>query len=197
MKAFIVVAGLVLALSLQAEAQKMKLISGSLGPLKGQTSYGIEFTYDSMLIGTGVRERTYLRQKKDEWELKEPGRGSDFVEQWFRDRKRLYEPAFIQKFERYSSLRLDDPAAKYTLIVKTKNTEGGWNAGVVGHPGEITGEMWVVESADKTNILAKISFFEFTGKNSTGGDFEMTQRIKSAYEITGRWLGDFLRRKTK
>lgn len=196
MKPILVIA-LVTALTTSAGAQKMKLIYGDLKPLKGQKSYDIIFNYDSMTVGTGTREKVYLRQKKSDWEIKEPGRGSDFVEQWFGDRKRLYEPAFIEKFEHYSYLKLADPSAKYTLIVKTINTEGGWNAGIVAHPGEITGEMWVVETADKSNVIAKVSFFEFTGKVSTGGDFEMTQRIESAYEVTGRWLGDFLRRKTK
>lgn len=180
-----------------ADAQKMKLLSGSLKPLKGQKSYNIIFRYDSMTVGTGVREKSYLSKKRDEWEMKEPGKGSDFVEEWFEARKRLYEPAFIEKFEYYSYLKLLDQSAKYTLIVKTINTEGGWNGGVIGHPGEISGEMWVVESADRNNVIAKILFFEFTGKFSNGGDFEMTQRIESAYEVTGRWLGDFLRRKTK
>jgi hypothetical protein len=198
MKSFILWSCLVASLGNSALAQKMKLLSGSLKPLKGQKSYDIQFTYDSMTVGgDGMSEKNYLRQKKNDWEVKEPGRGSDFVEKWFFDRQRLYEPAFIKKFEHYSNLKLEDTAAKYTLIVKTKNTEGGWSVGVMGHPGEISGEMWIVDSANKSNVIAKILFFEFTGKISSGGDFDMTQRIKGAYEVTGRWLGDFVRRKTK
>jgi hypothetical protein len=198
MKRFLVWSCLMVLASTSALGQKMKLLSGSLKPLKGQKSYDIQFTYDSMTVGgAGMSEKSYLRQKKTDWEMKEPGRGSDFVEKWFADRERLYEPSFIKKFEHYSKLKLEDTAAKYTLLVKTKNTEGGWSAGVVGHPGEISGEMLVVESADKINVIAKILFFEFTGKVSAGGDFDMTQRIRGAYEVTGRWLGDFVRRKTK
>jgi hypothetical protein len=179
-------------------SQKMKLLSGSLKPLKGEKSYDIVFNYDSMTVGgDGLPEKEYLRQKKSDWEAREPGKGSDFVEQWFSDRKRLYEPAFIKNFEHYSYLKLEDAEAKYTLIVKTRNMEGGWTIGVAGHPGEISGEMWVVESANKNNVIAKILFFEFTGKFSGGGDFDMTTRIRGAYEVTGRWLGDFVRRKTK
>lgn len=198
MKHLVFLGFLVVTMSASAVAQKMKLISGSLAPLKGQKSYDILFNYDSMTVGgDGMTEKNYLRQKKNDWEAKEPGRGSDFVENWFSDRKRLYEPGFIKDFEHYSRLKLEDAAAKYTLIVNTRNTEGGWSIGVAGHPGEISGEMWVVESADKTKVIARILFFEFVGKNSAGGDFDMTWRIKSAYEVTGRWLGDFLRRKTK
>jgi hypothetical protein len=198
MKHFVLWVGLVVLVSTPAMAQKMKLLSGSLKPLKGEKSYNIVFNYDSMTVGgDGLSEKNYLTEKKNDWEGKEPGKGSDFVEMWFSDRKRLYEPVFIKDFEHYSYLRLADKAAKYTLIVNTRNTEGGWSIGVAGHPGEISGEMWVVESADKSSVIAKILFFEFTGKNSSGGDFDMTWRIKSAYEVTGRWLGDFVRRKTK
>ena len=198
MKRFAPLLILASVLSTPALSQKMKLLSGSLKPLKGQKSYSIIFRYDSMTVGgDGMSEKNYLRQKKNDWEMKEPGRGSDFVEKWFADRKRLYEPGFISKFEPYSDLKLDEGSAMYTFIVNTQNTEGGWNAGVMGHPGEISGELWVVESANKSNVIAKILFFEFTGKTSYGGDFEMTQRIQSAYEVTGRWLGDFVRRKSK
>lgn len=198
MKTLVISFALVALIGTSAVSQKMKLLSGSLKPLKGQKSYNIIFNYDSMTVGgDGMMEKDYLRQKKNDWEAKEPGRGSDFVEQWFRDRARLYEPAFIKNFEHYSYLKLEDAGAPYTLIVNTRNTEGGWSIGVAGHPGEISGEMWVVESANKHQVIAKIMFFEFNGKNSSGGDFDMTQRIKGAYEVTGRWLGDFVRRKTR
>ena len=88
-------------------------------------------------------------------------------------------------------------AAKYTLIVKTTRMEGGWNAGVASHVGEIDGELWIVESSNRNNVHAKILFTESLGKSAVGGDFEMTQRIRSAYIPAGRWLGDFIRRKSK
>ncbi len=178
-------------------AQKREVISGNLKELKGQTSYNIMFTYDDMLIGDGKKEKEYLLEKKRSWDEKEPGRGSAFVTQWFNDRERYYEPTFIKGFEKYSRIKLNDRDAQYTLIFKTTRTEGGWNIGITSHFGEIDGELLVVETADKNNVVAIISFRDISGKNAFGGDFEMTTRIQSAYEKAGMWLGDYIRKKTK
>jgi hypothetical protein len=188
---------LLFILSSPAVAQKMKLLSGSLKSLKGQKSYAIKFRYDSMLVGTDTPEKSYLTQKKTLWEMEEPGKGYNFVRMWFDDRLELYQPAFIQSFEKYSRIELGDENAGYTLIVKTTRTEGGWSAGIVNHPGEIDGELWIVESADKTNVIARIGFYKIIGKVFYGGDFEMTGRIQSAYSVAAKGLGTFIRRKTR
>lgn len=179
-----------------ADAQR-RLLSGSLAGLKGQPSYALIFTYDSMIIGVDKAEKQYLEEKRKIWEQNEPGKGDDFVHQWFDDREALYEPAFIRGFEKHSAIKLNDKDAKYTVIVKTIRTEGGWDVGVMGHPGEIDAEIWIVESADHSKVIAKLGFYGFSGTVSSGGDFEMTRRIQSAYEITGKWLADYIKRKAK
>ena len=98
------------------------------------------------------------KRRKKKWNEKEPGKGSAFVNQWFDDREILYEPAFRKNFEKYSELKLNDKSAPYTLILKTSRTEGGWDVGVMGHPGEIDGELWIVDSANQTKIIAKNTF---------------------------------------
>jgi hypothetical protein len=179
-------------------AQRIKLLSGSLKGLKGEQSYNIVFTYDSVLVGNNTPEEAYLKEKERLWETKEAGKGAAFRNLWFSDRKRRYEPAFIQNFEKYSDVKLGDENAKYTLVVKTTYTESGWNLGPAAtHPGEIAGELLVVESSDRNNVIARIIFDKSYGKTFNGGDFEMTIRIQSAYVQAGRWLGDFFRRKSK
>lgn len=180
-------------------AQSVKLLDGSLESLKGQQSYNIIFRYDSMLVGMADPrpEKVFLLEVKKRWEEREPGRGSDFIQEWFEDRKLLYEPSFIQNFKQYAKVELPDTQAAYTLIVKTKHTEGGWFGGVLAHPGEIDGELWIVESADQSKVVARIAFYKFTGKIQYPGDFEMTTRIQSAYAIAGKGLGDFVKRKSK
>ncbi|AYB33752.1 hypothetical protein [Chryseolinea soli] len=180
-------------------AQSVKLLSGSLKTLKGQKSYNITFRYDSMQVGMAdpKPEKVFLMEVKNRWEEREPGRGSDFIQEWFEDRKLLYEPSFIQNFKEYAKVELPDAQAPYTLIVKTKHTEGGWFGGVLAHPGEIDGEVWVVESVDPTKVVARIGFYKITGKIQYPGDFEMTTRIQSAYAIAGKGLGDYFKRKSK
>jgi hypothetical protein len=186
---------LLILFSFPASAQK--LISGSLKGLKGQKSYGIRFTYDSMIVGEDMPEERYLANKKNDWDSREPGKGDEFVRQWFDHRQSYYEPAFIRKFEEFSELKLKDTDAKYTLIVKTKYIEGGWNIGIGDHPGEVGGEMWIVESANLSHVIARVKFYGLRGNISIGGDFGMTRRIESAYETAGRWLGNFMRKKVR
>ena len=190
---------ILIILSFSATAQRMKLLSGSLKDLKGQTSYDVQFKYDGMLVGRGIPEKTYLDGLKTRWEEKEPGKGkgSSLVNKWFDDRKVRYEPAFIKNFEQYSKVKLNDKNAKYTLLLKTMITEGGWDIGIEGGGGIIAGELWIVESADSNKVVTKINFYDSRGIDKNGGDFEMTTRIKSAYAITGKWLGIFYRKKSK
>lgn len=180
-----------------ATAQTIKLTSGSLQGLKSQTSYNIKFTYDSLMVGTDMPERIYLDEKRTQWERKEPGRGFDFVKFWFDDRKETYEPTFIYNIEKYAKIKLNDIDANYILLVKTKRIEGGWTVGVMNHPAEIDGELWIVDTMDNSKVVARIGFYNIAGNKFFGGDFEMATRIQSAYMFAGKGLGYYLKRKAK
>jgi hypothetical protein len=183
--------------SLSTYGQKIKLLEGNFTALKGQQSFDLKFTYDHMIIGENTPEEKFLEKKEHDWNLKEQERGKAFVTQWYVDREGLYEPAFVDEFEGNSKIRTLEKEAKYTLIVKTTRTEGGWDGGVMTHPGEIDGELWIVESGNESSVPVKIGFYGIYGKVSNGGDFEMTTRIESAYKSAGRLLGMYLQRKIK
>ena len=178
------------------QAHYPKMLSGSIKALKKQKSYNITFVYDSMVVGRNVDEPRFLADLEERWRVKDPAKGAQLVKKWYTDRKRLYEPAFIKSFSRYAIVDMPDDQAKYTLILKTKRTEGGWDVWVTGHSGLIDGELWVVETADPRNVIAVIGFNELMGKYDLGGDFEMGLRIESAYDFAGRVLGDYFRRKS-
>jgi hypothetical protein len=185
-------------LSTCAVAQKIKLVSGDLKALKSESSFAMKFQYDNMVIGGDrIPEKEYLRTKRNDWEAKEEGKGSDFVKMWFEDRKAYYEPAFIKGFEEYSKITLGSDSAKYTFILRTTRTEGGWSIGVMAHPGELDGQLLIVESANPSNIIARIVFTGLIGKYTSTDDFDMTKRIESAYLMAGDGLGDFFRRKAR
>jgi len=179
-------------------AQSRKLISGSLVGLKELSTFNITFSYDSITIGgTNTPEKEYLTKKKTAWDLKDPEIGEKIISQWYDDRKRLYEPNFIKQFEDYSGKK-HDPNSTTTLILKTRNVEGGWYVGVLEAQGEIAGEMWIVESANTEKVIAVISFQSIKGKpNLPVGDINMTKRIASAYNNAGYILGHYIRRKSK
>jgi hypothetical protein len=174
----------------------VELLRGDLRVIKGQTSFNIKFDYDSILVGN-TPEKSYLEEKRRAWEAREPGKGDAFVKQWFADRQKRYEPAFIANFEHFCRAKLNDPQATYTLILKTHTMEGGWDVGVSTHSGEISGELWVVETAAPDHVVARVWFKGFQGNVYYIGDFSMTARIASSYVATGKGVGHYVRLKSK
>lgn len=62
---------------------------------------------------------------------------------------------------------------KYTLIFKTDFTEPGFNVGVMRKNAVISGEAWIVETANKDHIIAKISVDKALGRTFGGYDFDI------------------------
>jgi hypothetical protein len=169
-------------------AQKRKLLYGDRDVLQGVKSYDIKFTYDSMLVGITTPEDQYLRTKKKEWDERKLGKGTAFINEWFDGRQLQYEPTFIKTFETYSRVKLNDKNSKYMMVLKPKRTGAGWYAGVLAHPGEIDGELWIVESADQSNVVAKIGFYGFVGK-TTRGDVDLSDRIETGLRDGRKRIG--------
>lgn len=80
------------------------------------------------------------------------------------------------------------PKAKYTLIYKTTFTEPGFNVGVMRKNATIDGEAWIVETADKNKVIAKIAVTKAPGRMFGGFDFDTGERISEAYAMAGRAL---------
>jgi hypothetical protein len=175
--------------SISGYAQKIKVLEGDLKALKGQKSINTEFTYTDMGVGKDLTEEAYLKKRKGELNEKEAGRGDKFEKQWFADRKERFEPQFRELFSKYTDMTTVDPKATYTLIFKTTRTEPGWNVGVMRSPAAIDAEAWLVETADHSKVLCKISLLKVPGRDATGYDFETGARLQESYAKAGKELG--------
>jgi len=183
--------------SLAIAQKKGKVFYGSIESLKGQSAINTEYTYDSMIVGVDKLEKEFVEEKKKSWDLKEAGKGNDFEKMWMADRKNRYEPTFDYYIRKTTGLTVNKDNPKYTLIVKTRRSEPGWNAGVVAKGAEIDVEVWLVESANKNQVLGKIILLSQRGKNATGGDFEMGLRLQEAYMEAAQALGALIIKTTK
>jgi hypothetical protein len=85
-----------------------------------------------------------------------------------------------------------DPKSKYTLIFKTTNTEPGFNIGFMRHNAEISGVAWIVETANKSHVIAKISVINAPGGSCFENDYATDERISTAYS-SGQRLDTLLR----
>jgi hypothetical protein len=198
----------VLLLAGRGIGQKVKLEEGDLSPLKTEKTLAFAFTYDSMLIGSSGHghppgpghshgqqtETEYVAKHTEDYNKKSPGKGDEWAKAWKDDREALYEPGFIKEFEKYGGLQ-PDPKSKYTLIFKTTNTEPGFNIGFMRHNAEISGEAWIVETANKSRVIAKISVINSPGGSFFENDYATDERISTAYSEAGRGLGYFIKGK--
>ena len=177
-------------------AQKFKVTEGSLSSLQGVTAFNIQFTYDNMLVGK-KQEAQYIAEKTAEYNKREAGRGDSWAKSWEDDRKNLFEPKFLELFNKHGKVSIVNEPQKYTLIFNTDYTEPGWNIGISRSNAYIGGEITVVETDNPSKVIAKISVTQAPGSTFMGVDYATGPRISEAYAITGKNLPAFLAKQMK
>jgi len=175
-----------------AYAQKIKTVEGDLAVLKDETTINVEFTYDGMSVGKYKEEKDYIKAKTEEYNKKEPGRGDTWAKSWVTDRASRFEPKFIELFQETSNMTVKE-TAKYTLIFKTTTTEPGYNIVISRKNAEIDAEVWIVETANKSKIIAKLTVNNAPGRIYGGYDYDTGSRIAEAYAAAGKRLGKYIK----
>lgn len=176
--------------------KKAKVIDGSFDQLKGVKKMNIKFEYDGMTIGKKqIPNDEYVNDRKESLNKKESGKGSTWAHAWEADRGRRFEPGFRDYFNRaQAGIRVGSfPEEKYTLVFKTSNLEPGYNVGVSRKNALVSGEAWVVETANPANVLCKIQVKNAPG--SMGGfDFDNGERMRMAYGYAGNLVGKLFKK---
>jgi len=194
---FTVAVAIIAANSSDSFAQKMNVTSGDVTVLSGQKTVNVEYDYSEFGVGKFATEQEYLDKKSAEYNAKEAGKGDTWKKAWVDDRKDKYEP----KFEELFNKGLEDKGlmavggksgAKYTLIVKTKFVEPGFNVGVMRKNAAVDFEIDVVESANKSNKVAQIDMAKVPGGQFGGYDFDAGARIAESYAKAGKSLAAFI-----
>jgi hypothetical protein len=183
--------------ALSADAQKIKIKEGSLDALKGQSSLKVQYDYSSFKVGKKT-EAEYIAEKKKKYNDDEAGRGDNWEKSWIADRDARYETQFKEEFEKQSEIKIDENSSdKYTLIFKTTFVEPGYNIHISRKNAEIDGEAWIVETANPSNVIVKLSVENCPGRTFGGYDYDSGVRIQEAYAVAGKGLGKYLRKELK
>ncbi len=182
----------ILLFALQVDAQKIKTISGNDDVLKPETSINIEFVYDGLSVGKYSNEQDYIKAKTEEYNKKEPGKGDTWAASWARDKASRFEPKFIELFKINSGMSVMTDA-KYTLIFKTISIEPGYNIGISRKNAQIDAEVWIVETANRSNKVATFTIYDVPGGTAFGYDFDTGLRISEAYANAGKKLAKSLK----
>lgn len=190
---------LLVVISYGARAQKVTLMDGDVSVLKGQTTIMVLFKYDSMVIETNTPEEDFVRTKKAELELKQPGLGARWEKSWTEDRKWKLEPSFKNMFAR--TLKISTIGkSQYSFVFHTKRTVPGWNFGValVQQESIIDGEAILIDNNDPNKILAKLELKDMDGRGTVAQHaYETGDQIAKAYETAGRELALFVKANMK
>lgn len=185
-----------------ALAQRVDLRSGDVGVLSGQKTVNVAYDYSEFGVGKFATEQEYLDKKSAEYNAKEAGKGDAWKKAWVEDRKARYEPKFEELFNKGMADKgltavTNRPDAQYTLIVKTKFVEPGFNVGVMRKNAYVDFEIDLVESANKSNKVAEIGMRNVPGGQFGGFDFDTGVRIAESYAKAGKSLAAFLDKKLK
>jgi hypothetical protein len=116
--------------------------------------------------------------------------GDEWALQWTAQRKTDFEPVFTKAFKEGSG-KDTSSVSKYLLIFNTNFIEQGFSsAGIMVHKNpEIRGELILVETGDRSKVIAKAKITKAMGK--AGPHFETGEHLDAAYEA-GDGLGAFI-----
>lgn len=175
--------------------------NGDFSALKSESTVGLQFTYDGMIVGK-YTEENYIKKKVKEGNDDEKGKGDAWAEKWVAARASKYEPAFEEQFnEKLAKGKValkagrDKSDSKYTLVVRTTDTEPGYNVGISRMPGYITTTITLIETAAPGTVLAEVEIQRAPAQDAMGFDFDASGRIAEGYAKTGKELGAWLTKK--
>jgi len=187
----IVTAMLLLAPAL-VSAQRVKLTDGDVDALRGVKKLNVKYDYSDMTVGKKP-EKEYVDEKTVDYNKKEDGKGDKWAQTWVDDREGRFEPRFEDEFQKQSDIVLGSfPHEKYTLIIKTTRTEPGYNIGITRKSAAVDVEAWIVETANQSHVIAKISAENCPGNTMYGADFDTGERIQDAYGMAGRGIARYI-----
>lgn len=199
-KTCLALVGAIALCAASVSAQSLKLNSGSLEMLKGEKTLNLEYVYDGLTVGK-LSEPAYIDAKVAEMNKKEAGKGDQWLVSWKGDRERRYQPKFEELLNKQFTDRKagleagKNPAAKYTLVLKTTMLEPGFNVAVMRRPASVSTEATVLETKDRSKALAQITILNAPGQDAMGYDFDTGQRLAEGFAKTGKELGKFICKK--
>ncbi|WP_106790956.1 hypothetical protein [Aquimarina sp. Aq78] len=185
-----------------AFSQKRKDQEGSIKNLKGITAYNLVFDYENLKVDKFDTEEEFLKNKMDKREAKEAGKGERFKKSWFADRENLYEPKYIESFNK----RFDGGAVKveknldgatHTMKVKTTWIYPGYNVGVMKQPSKVNATIIIYETGNPDKIIFSTKYFKVPGSNFYGADYNSGYRIAESYAKLAKEMAKYILKKAK
>ena len=183
-------------------AQKMEVVKGDFGFLKGQKEINVEFTYDNLkVMEDNLTNDQYVSNREADLNSKSKGNGEIWKKKWYSSREMAYEPKFLELVntiltKKNVALNFDKGLknAKYTLIVDAVWIYPGYNVVMMKKGAKVSTNLKFVETANRANVVLEINSNNAPG-DVFGGSFSNEDRISEGYEKTGKSLGQLILKK--
>ena len=192
----------VLLVSTMAMAQKMEVVKGDFGFLKGQKEINVAFTYDNLkVMEDNLSNDQYVADRVADLNSKSKGNGEIWKKKWYSSRELAFEPKFLElvnivlsKKGQDVNFQKDNKQAKYTLIVDAVWIYPGYNVVMMKKGAKVSTNLKFVETTNHNNVLLEITSDKAPG-DVFGGSFSNEDRISEGYAKTGKSLAGLLLKK--
>lgn len=183
-------------------AQKMKVISGDFGFLKGQETIVTKLDFGEVTFyNENLSEQEYIDKRIKEIEEKNPGESDSWLEDW----ESFKNERFLEKFTTIASESskkanitfTTEGNAPYTLIVKATWIYPGWFGGVMKQHAKVSTLLQFVESGNPDNVLLTITADKAPGDIAFVGIPNNNDRIAEGFAKTGKSLARLIDKELK
>lgn len=181
-------------------SQKFSTDKGDINNIKGINEYNIVFEYATDLeIPNYNSEKDFLEFQVNKREKKEVGTGEAFKKLWFENRKNIYEPKFIEKFnafrlkKRQVTVSADNTNSEHTMVIKVLMIYPGYDVVVYEEEAKLEVTITIYKNGIPENILYSTKAVRMHGYGKSTTEYE---RVLTAYAELGRGISKYFCRKT-
>lgn len=183
-----------------SHSQKFKTDKGDIDNIKGINNYNIVFEYDDdLIIPNYSSENQFLEFQVNKREKKEVGSGKLFQKLWFENRVNIYEPKFIEKFnkfrlkKRHIIVGKHNENALHTMVIKVFLIYPGYDVIAYEEEAKLDISITIYKNEIPENILYSTKIFTIHGYGESNTEYE---RVMTAFSELGVWSSKHFCRKT-
>lgn len=184
---------------------KVKIVSGDASAIKGKT-VKVVMNYDDMKVskykvffGKIISEAEFIKNKSEDLDKKEPGKGEVWAKKWEEDKATRYAQSFITKYNEDGKKKLNTSASttegELTLEIKTTYMEPGYFIGIDKAPAIMKMTLTFKNAAGSPVLV--VSMENVAGQAFGFGDVDTGARIAEGYEKCAKEIIKIVEKKAK
>lgn len=185
-------------ITLTLNAQKLKILSGDVASLRGQTSLNLKMDYSEMkFYDENIDEKAYLAKRQKEISANKGGEESKlWLDDWEYSKTASFPKKFIESWSKNSRLTLkEDGSSPYTLVVKTVWIYPGWFAAIMRDPAKVSTLIKIVETANPSQVVLEIQSRKAPGDIRFVGVPNNNDRMAEGYAKTAKSVAKMIDKK--